>query len=614
MGRLTFSGIRGLLLATQNGPIDLGSEISFSGLHDLTVYARGVGSDLTLSSAISGLTHTTLIAQQDIIIAGTALDSQALNITAGSDINVGLNDPVTIDSSAVSLLVDTSAIGSVDNGGNITFQATQDLTINGPLSLLIANNDGGHIGTGGNIFLNLGGNLSTAGFSLLVTNYGDVFGSPGTSTGTIGNGGNILVQTSRGLTADYVDAFIDNRNGASIGSSATLSLNIGGALTTHIDAPAGVVGSGAQESLSLLLSNRFDTTAGGTIAGNAIVNLSAASVSAGGLFELFLSNRSGSIGGSGLLNCNVSGALAFQEFGNLEIGNEDLFNTGHGGTIHRDAAINLSAGSISTPQELDLLITNRGANDPNTGALTGTPGGMIGGNALINVNTGSLSGDLFAQINNRTGSIVSDAAVNVTATSISSAGTTGIDLSVLDRDVGSIGGSAAVSLNVSGSITSGTAGFFIGDAFGSDGPGGGTVGKDSLVVMGAGSVSTSGFFEAYNNVNGGAHIHGNAINTVAVIGDLTAQQGILATIEDTGFTSSLTFGAASHIDGNALLTLSAQNITTTSTATGTPGIDTMALEASIYPNVAGTVGGDAIINVSATQNISAPGHYPVLDS
>ena len=231
----------------------------------------------------------------------------------------------------------------------------------------------------------------------------------------------------------------------------------------------------------------------------------------------------------------------------------------------------------------------------------------MGGNALINVNTGSLSGDLFAQINNRTGSIVSDAAVNVTATSISSAGTTGIDLSVLDRDVGSIGGSAAVSLNVSGSITSGTAGFFIGDAFGSDGPGGGTVGKDSLVVMGAGSVSTSGFFEAYNNVNGGAHIHGNAINTVAVTGDLTAQQGILATIEDTGFTSSLTFGAASHIDGNALLTLSAQNITTTSTATGTPGIDTMALEASIYPNVAGTVGGDAIINVSATQNISAPG-------
>ena len=33
----------------------------------------------------------------------------------------------------------------------------------------------------------------------------------------------------------------------------------------------------------------------------------------------------------------------------------------------------------------------------------------------------------------------------------------------------------------------------------------------------------------------------------------------------------------------------------------------MALEASIYPNTSGTVGGDALVNVSASQNISAPG-------
>ena len=33
----------------------------------------------------------------------------------------------------------------------------------------------------------------------------------------------------------------------------------------------------------------------------------------------------------------------------------------------------------------------------------------------------------------------------------------------------------------------------------------------------------------------------------------------------------------------------------------------MAIEASIYPNASGTVGGDAIVDVSASQNISAPG-------
>ena len=65
----------------------------------------------------------------------------------------------------------------------------------------------------------------------------------------------------------------------------------------------------------------------------------------------------------------------------------------------------------------------------------------------------------------------------------------------------------------------------------------------------AGSATTSDFFEAYNNVNGGAHIHGDAINTVTVAGDLTAQVGILVTIEDTGFDSSRNFAGPSRIDG-----------------------------------------------------------------
>src|SRR5881275_2087196 len=95
-GPLTFSGIRGLLLATQNGSIILGPEISFSGLHDLTVYARGVDSDLTISSAISGLTQTTLIAQRDVNIAGTTLGSQMLRVVAGTNISVGVNALVTI--------------------------------------------------------------------------------------------------------------------------------------------------------------------------------------------------------------------------------------------------------------------------------------------------------------------------------------------------------------------------------------------------------------------------------------------------------------------------------------------------------------------------------------
>ena len=139
-----------------------------------------------------------------------------------------------------------------------------------------------------------------------------------------------------------------------------------------------------------------------------------------------------------------------------------------------------------------------------------------------------------------------------------------------------------------------------------DGDGGGTVGSLATVDLNAASVSVGGFFQTFVATNGGGSIHGDATNTVTIGGNLTAQQGILVTIEDTifGGTGNFTGG---RIDGDAIVTLNAQNITTPSTNSGIPGTDVMAIEASIYPNASGTVGGDAIIDVSASQNISAPG-------
>src|SRR4030095_6655589 len=67
-GVLTFEGLRGLLLATQNGPITLGSEISFSGLHDLTIYARGASSDLRLRSDVNTTNQVNLFAERDLVM------------------------------------------------------------------------------------------------------------------------------------------------------------------------------------------------------------------------------------------------------------------------------------------------------------------------------------------------------------------------------------------------------------------------------------------------------------------------------------------------------------------------------------------------------------------
>jgi hypothetical protein len=215
-GPLTFSGIRGLLLATQNGSIDLGSEIS-SGLHDLTVYARGVGSDLTLSSTISGLTQTTLIAHGDLNIDGTTLGSQMLRVAAGTTINVGVNAPVTITGNEAILLIPNSGTGNIAGDATITLAPAGNLALSGAngLSLTVDNSDGGHIGQSATILL-----------------------------------------SSPNLTAGSLNMFINNRNGGSIGSSAQVLCNLTGALTTQGDVNIGS-------------SNRNDGLGGGTMATDA---------------------------------------------------------------------------------------------------------------------------------------------------------------------------------------------------------------------------------------------------------------------------------------------------------------------------------------------------------
>ena len=255
------------------------------------------------------------------------------------------------------------------------------------------------------------------------------------------------------------------------------------------------------------------------------------------------------VGGS----INVAGAL-----------DATLDNTG--GLIGNDTSITItSSGAVTAQGDANFQILN---ND----------GGQIGGNANISVTTG---GDITANsilgfVNNHNG--------------------------------GAITSGANISFNIGGSLnTQGDAIFVVSNL--NEGPSGGTIGSLASVDINAASISVGGFFQTFVGANGGGSIQGDAINTVNVSGDLTAQQGILVDIQDTGFNqiNPINFIAGGHIGGNATVTLSAQNITTFSTASGIPGIDTMALEASIYSNGSGTIGGDAIVNVSASQDISAPG-------
>jgi len=129
-GILTFAGIRGLLLATEDGSINIGPEIVFSGIHDINFYARGAGSNLTLASAISGGTGIRLWAQGTIQING---DESATNFKAfsGGDFLAGSGTVTATGISIQSLSnvnVDASKFPDVA-GGAINLNAANALTI-----------------------------------------------------------------------------------------------------------------------------------------------------------------------------------------------------------------------------------------------------------------------------------------------------------------------------------------------------------------------------------------------------------------------------------------------------------------------------------------------------
>src|SRR5438067_8887674 len=422
-GTLTFAGIRGLLLATQNGSIDLGSEISFSGLHDLIFYARGANSDLTLSSGISGLTNTTLIALRDVNVDGATLGTQTLEVEAGENINLVVNTPVTITGSAATLLIPNSGTGNIAGDATITLSSAGNLALNGTngLSLTIDNSNGGHIGQAATILL-----------------------------------------SSANLTAGSLNMFINNRNGGSIGSSAQVLCNLTGVLTTQGDVNIGS-------------SNRNDGLGDGTMATDALVNIQAHSIFVGGVFDGFvIANVGGRVGGLALIRLNVAGDV-HSGGGTLLENQATGFNVVGGpfiapGLIVGDALISVSAANLTSDafissdvsDESGQINGNAGITFNVSGAIAapevdffvGGPAGHIGGNALVFVNAGTLSapttGFQFQVRNGNGASIGGSATVDVTATSLSG---DSLFAGITSDNGGTIGSTAGVIFNVSGTST-----------------------------------------------------------------------------------------------------------------------------------------------------------------
>src|SRR6266487_3283597 len=403
-GVLTFSGIRGLLLATQNGPITLGPEISFSGLHDLTIYARGSSSDLTLGSDISTTSRVSLFAQRDMSMTSSittddlyafvgrnisingeaAIHAPTITLSAGQNLNwsnlisdetaSNSNGDVSISAGqTINVANDLTIIRrnrGITSGLNIVLYAGTDLLGGGDLSI---KTDISNLTSGANVDVLADRNLTVGGSLELQTS----------ATAQSGTGANIDLRVGGNLTAADLFLGVELAIQSPQESGENVTLFVGRDLVAHNDANSGgidleiitpvhqVVNSGA--NLFLGVGDNLTTDAGGDTKLfinnniNEVVNGANVLAAIGGNLTtnnltLELLNNGGEIGSGGLISLAASGNITAHGDAIFEIQN-------NGGVMDQNTAIAVAAGNISA-NSLSAQIDNR-------------DGGVISGVGLI---------------------------------------------------------------------------------------------------------------------------------------------------------------------------------------------------------------------------------------
>ena len=385
-GTLTFAGIRGLLLATQDGSINLGPEIAFSGIHDINFYARGAGSNLTLGSAISGGTGIRLWAQGTIRING---DESATNFKAfsGGDFLAGSGTVTATDISIQSLSnvnIDASKFPDVA-GGAINLNAANTLSIvsqsgrrqHSKFDYWAGDHDQSAIRQSEHVqSRQRGGFLDRwkrrdSGAQCLICerqlapagSHGGGVSIDGTQNGTNSSGGDII--TAGG-------AFSAQSDVSAVGVAAGTSINIGGSIFASTGVAAGTTISVAGELSSPSVSAGSNITADHV----AVLSLDAP---------------------NGVLNAGSGGITPF-----INSSGADAQHTFNVSTIQSPNGINFSGNNFSAPSSHGGLLTINAstqvfnvATGINGANFNGADGGIgsndnqipAGGGGIFTVNT-----------------------------------------------------------------------------------------------------------------------------------------------------------------------------------------------------------------------------------
>ncbi len=415
-GTLTFAGIRGLLIATQDGSINLGSEIAFSGIHDINFYARGAGSNLTLGSAISAGTRIRLWAQGTIRINGdeSAPDFQAFSggdFLAGS----GTITAQTIDIESLSNInIDSRQFPNFTGNFNVNAAGTLNATLH-PGSGGTTHFNGTSLTAHGNT-INVQSSVNPTTFDLGTATVSLTAGSGGIQASDIlfANGGSLLLQTTNGGDINIYGT----QNGAND------TIRAGGAFSAQSDVSSNLLLAGTSIDIGGSVSAGDFIDAGTAI--NVGGELSALSVIAG------TNITAGDI--------TVLDTTGTTSDGNVDISARDQISITNGVDINRRFAgassgldVLLNAGTdLTAGSSLMVNVNNSVSGNLNTGANIAL---NAGGNLTVDG-----SGDLSLTVDNTGGGRIG----------------TGGDISVgSGRDLTTGGGVAFTIQNTTGTINNG---------------------------------------------------------------------------------------------------------------------------------------------------------------
>jgi hypothetical protein len=135
-----------------------------------------------------------------------------------------------------------------------------------------------------------------------------------------------------------------------------------------------------------------------------------------------------------------------------------------------------------------------------------------------------------------------------------------LTLFINNRDGGSIGSIARISCHIAGAFITQDDDALIGISNRNNGPGAGTIGGDATVNIKANSISVGGMLDAFVTANGG-RIGGVGLLQLSATGDIHSGVGSLLQVQSDAFNGSGGPLIPGVIGSDALLSLSASNLT-----------------------------------------------------